>query len=160
MHRYRRACTILCWVWAGCHIAAVLMGAWHDECELRAEAKLLMELVCTMPRGYAAGSSLIRCDDARAILAGGPLPLVVFERAGVRLVTDALAAARREVGAMVRVLGLMGAAAAAVLIFAQSAATSVHTWSRRSYERGATSEMRRSLSEAVINFGQDHTKEE
>ena len=160
MHRYRRAGALVCWAWAACHIAAVFIGAWHDEHELRAEARLLLDLVCTLPRGYAAGSALIRCDEARAVLAGGPLPIVAFERAGVRLVTDALAAARREVGAMVRVIGLLGAATAATLILAQSVATSIGARSRRAYEYGATSDMRRALSEAVINFGTDHTKED
>ena len=159
MHRYRWAGALLCWVWSACHIASVLLCSWHDESELRAEAALLMDRVCIMPRGYAAGSTLIRCDEARSILAGGPMPLVVFERAGVRLVMDALAATRREVGAMVRVLGLLGAATAAVLLLAQSASLSMRTWSRHVYEQGATSPMRRAMAEAVVCLDQD-TKED
>jgi len=156
-----------------------------------------MDNVCnTIPRGYNAGSSLLRCDDARAVLGAGPLLLVVFERAGVRLhygvsiwiapyllgqhahdsllpllgqhahrfpkphqvnlVVDTLASARREIGAMLRVLGLFGAVTTGLLLVAESVATAARNWSRRNYEQQFSgSIMRKSKEETLIDLKDD-----
>lgn len=150
----------LCWAWAVTHVVGVFLSAWHAERELRSEAKLLMDKVCTkLYRGYGAGSALLRCDDARAVLGAGPMLLVVFERAGVNLVTGTLAAARREIGAFLRVVGLLGAMTTAVLLLAETASKSTRDWARQVYEQRAESAMRKSAGESLIYMG-DGVKED
>lgn len=149
-----RILRLLCWVWSASHVAGVFLSAWHQERELRSEANLLMDKVCTqLLRGYGAGSYLIRCDEARAVLGSGPMMLVVFERAGVNLVTNTLAAARREIGAFIRVVGLLGAIATAILLVAESVAQAAKDWKRRMYEHRETSAMRRSAGESLVFIG-------
>ena len=155
-----RILRFLCWAWAASHIAGVFLSAWHDERELRSEANLLMDRVCSkLLRGYGAGSSLLRCDEARAVLGSGPTLLIVFERAGVNLVTNTLAAARREIGAFLRVLGLLGAMTTAILLLAETAAKSASDWARRAYEQREMSSMRRAKCETAVVLG-DGLKED
>ena len=146
---------VLCWAWSLAHVTSVVLRSWHDESSLRSEAAMLVARICTAPGGYSAGSALIRCDDARAVLAAGPMALIVFERAGVRLVSDTLGAARRELGALLRVLGLAGALVMALLPVADSAACAVTTWSTRRAEQAATSEMRRCKDQSVWTLKED-----
>ena len=129
------------------------MTALHNERELRAEAQLLLDTVCTMPRGYAAGSSLIRCDEYRAILGAGPLALVVFERTGINIALNTFAAARHELFAFLRTVGLAGAIILAILLIGQSLSEYAATVSRRAYEQSTTSPMRRAACETAVAMG-------
>ena len=138
--------------WAACHVAVCLWHAFSEETELREEARLLVDRICSLPRGYAAGSTLLRCDEARAVLGAGPKALIVFERAGRMIVIDAFAAARREVVALVRLLGFVGAAALALLVIAQHASTALSDWGCRKNELAATSEAHRTKGAAFVSM--------
>lgn len=140
------------WTWSIAHLLGCFYHEMFEERELRAEARLLLDRVCLLPRGYPAGSSLIRCDEARSILGAGPLLLVALQRTGGAVVLDALAAARREVSAALRVVGLLGAAVAAVLVAAQILAMRCSEWCRRDREEKEGSEFRRSKESSFVTM--------
>ena len=139
------------WAWAVAHVLSCVWCAYAAESDLRGEARLLIERVCSTPRGYSVGSSIIRCDEARAILGAGPLPLVVFERAGRTMLVDALAAARREISALLRMIGLFGAFASALLIVARALAQRLSVWRQEDREKDC-SDMCRAKQSMRINM--------
>lgn len=166
MHIDRRTQRIVCavlWAWFASHVVRVGISVLHSERELRAEARLLLDSVCTMPRGYAVGSSLIRCDEYRAILAAGPVALVVFERTGINIVANTFAAARHELYACLRTIGLAGAIILAILLIGQSMSDYGVAVSRRMYEQTVLSPMRRVAGETAVGMGDGYeggTKED
>lgn len=143
--------------WAAAHVATCLWAAYSAETGLRAEARLLTDRVCGAAMGL--GGALINCDAARAALQGGPLALVVFERAGARLLQDTFAAARREVAAFLRLVGFMGALASGVLLISQALAMRAALWRRRSHEEAACSEAYRTKNAAFVAVGDGWTED-
>jgi hypothetical protein len=146
----RQACLVVLWAFAALRVISCFFRAWHDENELRGEALLLIRQVCDIPRHHAVGSTLIKCDEARSVLGGGPLPLVVAERALSYLILGTLSAARREVGAFLQTVGLVGAIGLAIIFTVRSV---LMKRSRRQWEKDqceAASEMFRARSSAIV----------
>ena len=133
------------------HVISCIWAAYSQETELRGEARLLIETLCSTPRGYSASSSLIRCDDARVVLGAGPLALVVFEQAGRRLVLDALAAARREVASIVRTLGLLGAVGSALVLVVRGMMVRINDW-RQCEAEHTFSKMHHAKQSSIVSF--------
>ena len=146
----RQASLVVLWAFAALRVISCFFRAWHDENELRGEAQLLLRQVCDIPRHHAVGSSLIRCDEARSVLGGGPLPLVVAERALSYLILGTLSAARREVGAFLQTVGMLGAIGLAVVFTVRSVLMkrSLRRWEKE--QREATSEMYRARTTAIV----------
>lgn len=138
------------WALATLRVVSCVFRGFHDERELRGEASLLLNQVCDIPRASSVGNTLIRCDEAKAVLAQAPLIIVAVERALVYLVIDTLAAARREVGAFLQALGFFGA-------IAVGGAVCIRTWiAKRRRKRwefdqmGASSEMFKARTSTVV----------
>lgn len=147
---FQDAAKIALWSWAAAHVATCFWRAWSGEVELRSEARLLLDRVCG--EGISLGSALIRCDEARAIVAAGPLPLIAFEAAGRRLMLDTLAAARRELAALARTLGLIGAVFSAMFLVARHFAVRAGVWNQ-CIKESSLSEMKRAKHASFINMG-------
>ena len=78
--------------------------------------------------------------------------IAALERAGASIVQDALAAARREAAAALRVLGLAGAAVALALAAARMFIEDASAKARFRYEQGVSSEMRRAKATSIVDF--------
>lgn len=138
------------WALAALRVVSCCFRGLHDERELRSEASLLLNQVCDIPRAASAGSTLIRCDEAKAVLAQGPLWLVAIERALTYLVVDTLAAARREVCAALQAVGMLGAVTIAAILAVR---TVVERWKRRAWEfqeSHSTSDMFKIKNSAIV----------
>lgn len=146
----RQASLAVLWAFASLRVISCFFQAWHDENELRGEALLLLRQVCDIPRHHAVGSTLIKCDEARSVLGGGPLPIVVAERALSYLILGTLSAARREIGAFLQTVGLVGAIGLAIVLSVRSVLLkrSARLWEKE--QREATSEMFRARSSAIV----------
>ena len=73
---------------------------------------------------------------------GGWLPLVVFERTGRQLAPGMLGALRRELGAMIRAIGILGAAVSILFVVAQHVAARTYEWGVAAREKTDNSEYR------------------
>lgn len=138
------------WSLAGLRIVTCAFRALHDERELRGEAALLLNQVCDIPRSHAVGSTLIRCDEAKAVLAQGPLWLVSLERTLSYIVLDTLAAARREVWALINTLTMFGFLAAGAVLALQVWAARRRTRRWEFDQIHAASDMFKARTSAVV----------
>lgn len=133
----------MCWTWALAHVANESAAAWHTERELRAEAAVLLDRVCSLPRNFPAGGTLIRCDDARAVMGRGPIAFVAAERAAAALIKDLVEAARHEVGALLRAFGFAGALISAAYVVTGQLACRAKVWGVEAHERAHASDVYR-----------------
>ena len=144
---------VVCWTWALAHVANESAAAWHSERELRSEARVLLEMVCSLPRSFPAGSSLIRCDEARAVMARGPIAFVAAERAAAALIKDLVAAARHEVGALLRAFGFAGALLSAAVVVSSRLSHRVKLWGLEQNERVYASDVYRTRGAMYLPMG-------
>lgn len=109
--------TILSWVWFFAHCFVIFAQEVRTNRELRVEALLLLEGVCSLPRSYPISGKLIRCDEARDIASARYVVVTAVERTAARLMKDLVWTVREEASITMRslgVLGMVGALAIAV----------------------------------------------
>ena len=140
---------VAAWGWVLLHSAATYAAMLKEETELRAEATWLLRTACAVSRGAAMGSSLIRCDEARAVAARW-VRLSAAERASAAVLRTLLDGARREIAALLRALGALGLAGYAGAVAARILAARADVARRQRFEALSFSAAWRQRNTAVV----------
>jgi len=153
------ACGALGWAWATLHGAATYFALLRRERDLRAEALWLLSSACDVARSAPMSGELLRCDDARAIVARWPR-LVAGERAAAAVLRTLVDGARREIAAALRALGALGLLGWFGLLAWRVSSERARDRLRVRYERDAVSPLWRSQRTTVVPIAWDDHEEE
>jgi hypothetical protein len=65
-------CACALWAWLCLHTTTAFAANWREERELKAEANMLLDNMCSLPRSFPISGSLIKCDEVRAAAPAPP----------------------------------------------------------------------------------------